>query len=42
MFRSVFEDARLIGQSSFIFELGCGLVLDGELDWLLVSSRHRR
>jgi len=31
---SVFEDARLIGQSSFIFELGCGLVLDGELEWL--------
>jgi hydroxymethylpyrimidine pyrophosphatase-like HAD family hydrolase len=32
--QSVFEDARLIGQSSFIFELGCGLVLDGELEWL--------
>jgi hydroxymethylpyrimidine pyrophosphatase-like HAD family hydrolase len=31
---SVFEDARLLGQSSFIFELGCGLVLDGELEWL--------
>jgi hypothetical protein len=24
----------LLGQSSFIFELGCGLVLDGELEWL--------
>lgn len=31
---SVFECARVIGSSSFIFELGCGLVLDGELEWL--------
>jgi phosphoglycolate phosphatase len=31
---SVYEDARLLGQESFIFELGCGLVLDGELEWL--------
>lgn len=31
---SVFEDARLIGSSSYIFELGCGLVVDGELEWL--------
>jgi hydroxymethylpyrimidine pyrophosphatase-like HAD family hydrolase len=31
---SVFEDARLIGQDSYIFEIGCGLVLDGELEWL--------
>jgi HAD superfamily hydrolase (TIGR01484 family) len=31
---SVFEDARLLGERSFIFELGCGLVLDGELEWL--------
>jgi hypothetical protein len=31
---SVFEDSRLLGQSSFIFELGCGLVVDGELEWL--------
>jgi phosphoglycolate phosphatase len=31
---SVFEDSRLIGSSSFIFELGCGLVVDGELEWL--------
>src|ERR1039457_3669896 len=27
---SVFESARLIGSSSYIFELGCGLVLDDE------------
>src|SRR5437764_4407554 len=31
---SVFEGARMIGSSSYIFELGCGLVLDGELEWL--------
>ena len=31
---SVFEAARLIGSTSYIFELGCGLVLDGELEWL--------
>jgi hydroxymethylpyrimidine pyrophosphatase-like HAD family hydrolase len=31
---SVFEDSRLIGSSSYIFEIGCGLVLDGELEWL--------
>ncbi len=31
---TVFECARMIGSSSFIFELGCGLILDGELEWL--------
>ena len=31
---SVFEGARLIGSSAYIFELGCGLMLDGELEWL--------
>jgi hydroxymethylpyrimidine pyrophosphatase-like HAD family hydrolase len=31
---SVFEAARLIGSSAYIFELGCGLVVDGELEWL--------
>ena len=31
---SVFEAARLLGCSAYIFELGCGLVLDGELQWL--------
>jgi hydroxymethylpyrimidine pyrophosphatase-like HAD family hydrolase len=34
MQRSVFEDSHLIGTSSYIFELGCGLVVDGELEWL--------
>lgn len=33
-YTSVFEDAKLLGQSSYIFELGCGLVIDGELEWL--------
>jgi hydroxymethylpyrimidine pyrophosphatase-like HAD family hydrolase len=32
--RSVFDDARLLGVSSYSFELGCGLVVDGELEWL--------
>lgn len=31
---SVFDVARLIGQTSYIFELGCGMVLDGQLEWL--------
>jgi hypothetical protein len=31
---SVFDAARLIGSSSYIFEIGCGLVVDGELEWL--------
>src|SRR5581483_7882425 len=31
---SVFESARLIGSTAYVFELGCGLVLDGELEWL--------
>src|SRR5438477_3150084 len=32
--RSVFDDARLLGITSYSFELGCGLVMDGELEWL--------
>jgi phosphoglycolate phosphatase len=31
---SVFENSRIIGSSSYTFELGCGLVVDGELEWL--------
>jgi phosphoglycolate phosphatase len=41
---SVFEGARLIGSSSYIFELGCGLVVDDELEWLtdgVVPSAER-
>jgi len=30
----VFENSRIIGSSAYIFELGCGLVVDGELEWL--------
>jgi hydroxymethylpyrimidine pyrophosphatase-like HAD family hydrolase len=30
----VFEDARLLGQSSFIYESGACVVLDGEEQWL--------
>jgi len=30
----VFEDARLLGQSSYIFEAGACVVLDGEENWL--------
>jgi hydroxymethylpyrimidine pyrophosphatase-like HAD family hydrolase len=31
---SVYEDARLLGMTAFIFELGCGLVMEGSLQWL--------
>ncbi|MGD0979933.1 MAG: HAD family phosphatase [Solirubrobacteraceae bacterium] len=31
---TVAEDARLFGQTSFIYESGCVLVLDGEEQWL--------
>src|SRR5436305_2441401 len=31
---SVFESARLIGAQAYAFEVGCGLVIDGELEWL--------
>jgi phosphoglycolate phosphatase len=29
-----FEDARIIGSRSFVFEAGSGLVVDGEITWL--------
>ena len=31
---SVFDVARLIGCRAYIFEIGCGVVIDGELEWL--------
>lgn len=31
---SVFDAARLIGSRAYVFELGCGLMIDGELEWL--------
>jgi phosphoglycolate phosphatase len=42
--QSVFAASRLIGSSSYIFELGCGVVIDGELEWLtggLVPSEEQ-
>jgi phosphoglycolate phosphatase len=37
----VMEDARLIGQSSYIFEVGSGLVIDGELTFLTGDLQPR-
>jgi hypothetical protein len=31
---SVFECAKLLGCPAYTFEVGCGLVIDGELQWL--------
>ncbi|MGB2712282.1 MAG: hypothetical protein WBC33_12295, partial [Conexibacter sp.] len=30
----VMEDARLLGQTAYVFEAGAGLVVDGEREWL--------
>lgn len=41
---SVFECARMIGAPAYTFEVGCGLVIDGELEWLtdgIVPSPER-
>jgi hydroxymethylpyrimidine pyrophosphatase-like HAD family hydrolase len=32
--QSVFECSRLIGSRAYTFEVGCGLVIDDELEWL--------
>jgi hydroxymethylpyrimidine pyrophosphatase-like HAD family hydrolase len=37
----VMEDARLIGQSSYIFEVGTGMVIDGELSFLTGELQPR-
>jgi hydroxymethylpyrimidine pyrophosphatase-like HAD family hydrolase len=37
----VMEDARLIGQSSYIFEVGSGLVIDGEVTFLTGDLQPR-
>ncbi len=37
----VMEDARLIGQTSYIFEVGSGLVVDGELTFLTGDLQPR-
>jgi hydroxymethylpyrimidine pyrophosphatase-like HAD family hydrolase len=42
--QTVFEDSRLLGLGCYIFEVGCGLVIDGELEWLtggIVPSREK-
>jgi phosphoglycolate phosphatase len=31
---TLLHDTRLLGLQTYIFEAGCGLVLDGELEWL--------
>ena len=31
---TLLHDSRMLGLPSYIFEAGCGLVLDGELEWL--------
>src|SRR5437763_10102989 len=37
----VLEDARLIGQTSYIYEMGCGLVVDGEEEFLTGDLQPR-
>jgi HAD superfamily hydrolase (TIGR01484 family) len=37
----VMEDARLLGQTSYIFEVGSGLVIDGELTFLTGDLQPR-
>jgi phosphoglycolate phosphatase len=37
----VMEDARLLGQTSYIFEMGSGLVIDGELTFLTGELQPR-
>ncbi len=42
--RGVDDLMRLLGQRSYIFELGCGLVVEGEKEWLtgdLIPSQER-
>jgi hydroxymethylpyrimidine pyrophosphatase-like HAD family hydrolase len=37
----VHEDARLLGQTAFIYEVGCGLSVDGEDEYLTGERRPR-
>ena len=37
----VMEDARLLGQSSYIYEMGCGVVVDGEETFLTGDLQPR-
>jgi hypothetical protein len=36
------EDARILGQTSYIFEVGSGMVIDGELSFLTGDLRPRQ
>jgi hypothetical protein len=36
-----YEDARILGQTSYIFELGSGMVIDGEQTWLTGAWQPR-
>lgn len=38
---SITQDAKLLGIRSYAFEAGCGLVVDGELDWLTGAMQPR-
>jgi phosphoglycolate phosphatase len=35
---TLLHDARMLGVRSWIFEAGCGMVLDGEVEWLAESG----
>jgi hydroxymethylpyrimidine pyrophosphatase-like HAD family hydrolase len=35
---TLLHDARMLGVRSYIFEAGCGMVLDGEVEWLAESG----
>ncbi len=37
----VMEDARLLGQTSYIYEVGCGIVIDGEEEFLTGDLQPR-
>src|SRR2546421_3679451 len=37
----VMEDARLLGQTSYIYEVGCGIVIDGEEEYLTGDLQPR-
>ena len=37
----LFEDARLLGVTSYVFEAGAGIVLDGETHWLTGELQPR-
>jgi hydroxymethylpyrimidine pyrophosphatase-like HAD family hydrolase len=38
--QTLYRDARTLGLSSYVFEAGAGVVLDGEVHWLLDGFEH--